>query len=157
MSNIENVSNCAYLCENLPECRSFDYSSPVANCILHDSIEGPSSSQFENIYSTPPLQQAETYNHYERLGVGNSTIVEFSGLSLEHDTMYYFNLRLRNGLGYENIVSSGQFLVDLTPPLPGLIRPSNTSLESVFPDGCTMADVPIQGCIDGVVPRVADM
>ena len=97
------------------------------------------------------------YEHFERLGIGNSTQVEFSGLEFEHNVEYFINMRLRNELGYENVISSAGFLVDLTPPLPGLIAAGNSSAVSVFPGGCLTADVPLPGCVDPVVPRALDM
>lgn len=156
--NVQNVSSCASLCNDLQSCLSFDYSGAETNCILHDNIEGPRQEDFfENIFSTPELQRAETYFHYEKLGVGNSTIVTFSNLSLEHDTVYFINMRLRNRLGYESVVSSDGFLVDLTPPLPGVIAAVNSSVTSIFPGGCSSADVPILGCLDPVTSRAGDM
>ena len=54
--------------------------------------------------------------------MGNSTVLEFSDLSLETNTLCYINLRLVNGLGYTSTVSSTPFLVDLTPPSPGYLE-----------------------------------
>ena len=111
----------------------------------------------ENIFATPELQTAEGYGHYEKLGVGYSAIVTYSGLNFEHDTVYYINMRLRNGLGYDNLIVSSGFLVDLTPPLPGVIGARNSgSADSTFPGGCVTADVPIPGCVGGVTSRAID-
>lgn len=148
---------CASLCEDLQNCLAFDYSQVEQNCILHDNIEGPPSQTFENIFYTPELQTADGYVHYERLGVGNSTQLVFSGLRFEHNTVYYINMRLSNSLGYENVITSGGFLVDLTPPLPGLIVAANSSRVSVFPGGCLTADVALPGCVDGIMSRAMDM
>jgi hypothetical protein len=154
---VVNVSACAFLCEELQICLSFDYSGAEQTCVLHDGIEGPKSGTFENIFSTPELQRANGYTHYEKLGVGNSTVVRFSGLMFEHDTVYYINMRLRNGLAYENVVTSSGFLVDLTPPLPGLVGDGNSGRQvSTFPGGCTAANVPIPGCVDGFASRAID-
>lgn len=154
---VANTSSCASLCEAIQTCLSFEYSSRQQTCILHDGIEGPNSGTLENIFSTPELQNAEGYMHYEKLGVGNSTAMTFSGLDFEHDTLYYINLRLINGLGYENVVTSSGFLVDLTPPLPGVIGGGNSvSLVNTFPGGCVTADVPILGCVGGVSSRAID-
>ena len=70
------------------------------------------------------------------VGVGNSTVVEFTGLSLHTNTPYYINMRLVNGLGYSATVSSSPFLVDITPPSPG-------NLESVSSD-----DIEVLQCAD---------
>ena len=55
-------------------------------------------------------------------GSGNSTVLEFEGLPLQHNTLYYVNMHLVNGLGYTSVTSSTPFLVDLTPPDPGHLR-----------------------------------
>ena len=100
---------------------------------------------FENIYATPELRTAGGYYHYEKLGVGNSTEFEFSDLSFEHNTRYYVNVRIRNRLGVENVVASTGFLVDLTPPTPGMIR--NAANDTTLSEGCGVGVV-IPGCID---------
>lgn len=126
------------------ECLSFDYSIEESNCILHSNVEGPHSSTFENIFYTPELQASQSYIHYEKLGVGNSTIVEFSGLNFEHNRMYYINMRLRNKLGHVNIVSSTGFLIDLVPPRPGKIRNVGSDVSEAA--GCSVSFV-TPGCI----------
>lgn len=154
---VANASNCASLCEATQTCLSFEYSVREQICVLHDGIEGPNSGMLENIFSTPELQNVDGYTHYEKLGVGNSALVAFSGLDLEHNTLYFINMRLRNGLGYENIVTSSGFLVDLTPPLPGVIGAGNGgSLVNTFPGGCVTADVLIPGCVNGFLSRAID-
>ena len=151
------------MCHSNANCLSFDYSRQESTCILHDNIEGPTAAynnliqhpfqaqngleieNFENIFSTPQLQVAGTYSHYEKLGVGNSTMVEFSGLDFNHNRVYYVNMRLRSRLRVENVVSSQGFLVDLTPPNPGRIR--NASRDETVVGGCTVGPV-VAGCID---------
>ena len=100
---------------------------------------------FENIFETVSLQTSRTYYHYEKLGVGNSTVVTYSGLPFEHGREYYINMRLRNRLGYTNVVSSSGFLVDFTPPSPGKIR--NRENDTIVADGCDASPV-IPGCIE---------
>ena len=156
-----NVSSCGRSCLSLPDCRSFDYSSSDLVCILHSNIEGPSnSSAFENVFYTPSLRSARGYWHYERLGAGNATVLLLSNLPLQHGGMYYVNMRLRNLLGYESVVSSPGFLVDLTPPVPILIGPPASitmTSQDVDPQGCQNISIPIPGCIDDVYPRMLDM
>lgn len=156
-----NVSACGRSCLSQVDCRSFDYSSADQVCILHGAIEGPSNvSGQDNIFSTPPLQTARGYEHYERLGAGNSTQLLLTGLSLNHGVMYYINLRLQNRLGYQSVVSSPGFLVDLTPPEPILIGPSSSitmMTQDVYPQGCQDVDMSLPGCIDSVHPRTLDM
>ena len=84
---------------------------------------------------------------YERLGLGNSTVVEFSNLSLSHNTYYYLNMRLKNRLGYTSTASSSPFVVDLTPPTPGRIR--NAAVDVLLADGC-LASVAVgaERCIE---------
>lgn len=141
-----NVTGCASLCSGWTACLSFDYSQEQSICILHNNIEGPAAeSTFENIFETTRLQTSRSYYHYEKLGVGNSTVVTYTGLTFEHDRVYYVNMRLRNRLGLMNVVSSGGFLVDFTPPLPGKIR--NSENDSTIADGCEASSV-IPGCIE---------
>lgn len=148
-----NTSNCALLCDGVPRCLSFDFSLSEQVCILHDNIEGPSMdvpSDLENIYLTTPLQSSSDYRHFEKLGVGNSTILTLQNLALEHNTVYYINMRLRNRLGYTSTLSSAGILVDLTPPLPGVIGAANVSADTVFPGGCSAASVTIPGCVNAI-------
>ena len=132
------------------DCRSFDYSRLETNCILHSNIEGPyvdPAASYENNFNTTPLRSSQSYRHYEKLGVGNSTVVEFERLNFMHNRVYYINMRLRNRLGYTNVVSSSGFLVDLTPPTPGKIR--NSASDSLQRDGCSASrDLPNLECID---------
>lgn len=142
------LDTCANLCNSLDSCRSFDYSRLETTCILHSNIEGPyvdPAASYENNFNTPSLRPSQTYTHYEKLGIGNSTTVEFSGLTFTHNRVYYINMRLRNKLGYTNTVSSTGFLVDFSPPTPGRIR--NAASDSVRSDGCS-ASVIVAECID---------
>ena len=105
------------------DCLSFDYSFKQKRCILHDNIEGPpTDNRFPNNFETTPLQSSSDFVYYERLGLGNSTLYAFTNLTLQHRREFYINLKLSNKLGYSNIVSSEKVIVDLTPPLPGLIQ-----------------------------------
>ena len=144
-NSVENVTNCANLCNDQEGCLSFDYSQEQSICILHDNTEGPEGPTQENIFETLSLQTSKSYYHYEKLGAGNSTVVTYSGLSFEHNRVYYVNMRLRNRLGHMNVVSSSGFLVDFTPPLPGKIR--NGGNDSIFADGCDASTV-TPGCIE---------
>lgn len=157
-----NVSDCAQLCQDTPDCLSFDHSPSQQTCILHSHIEGPPSlGDFENIFQTVELQEAEGYTHHERLGVGNSTQMELSGLRFEHNVEYYINLRLRNALGYESVISSSGFLVDLTPPLPGLVGAASSvsRVNVLVPGGCDVVpEVPVPpGCLEPVLSRTIDL
>lgn len=80
------------------------------------------------------------FSHYEKLGVGYSTVSEFSGLSLEHNTLYYINMRLVNGLQYTSVASSTPFLVDLTPPTPGHVRSAQSNLTAASCDELEVND-----------------
>ena len=51
-------------------------------------------------------------------------------LDLEHGQVFFVNLRLRNELGYTNVVSSSSVLVDLTPPTPGRVRNTEETMEN---------------------------
>ena len=133
------------MCNGQEGCLSFDYSQEQSICILHNNIEGPEELTAENIFETLSLQTSRSYYHYEKLGTGNSTVVTYSGLSFEHNRVYYINMRLRNRLGHSNIVSSSGFLVDFTPPSPGKIR--NGGNDTTFADGCEASTV-TPGCIE---------
>ena len=76
---------------------------------------------FENSFSTETLKVYQDFHHYEKLGLGNSTLLTFTNLTLEDRRSFYINMRLRNRLGYTSVVSSEVVRVDLSPPLPGLI------------------------------------
>ena len=144
--SVENVTDCATLCNDVEVCLSFDYSQEQRICILHSNIEGPEGpTTEENIFETLSLQTSRSYYHYEKLGAGNSTVVTLSGLSLEHNRVYYINMRLRNRLGHTNVISSSGFLVDFTPPMPGKIR--NGESDATFADGCEASTV-TPGCIE---------
>ena len=145
VSSISDVAVCALQCDSRGACLSFDYSIPESNCILHSDIEGPHLTSFENIFYTPELQSSQSYNHYEKLGVGNSTVVQFTGLNFEHNRVYYINMRLRNKLGYTNVVSSTGFITDFVPPQPGKIR--NAMSDILVSEGCSVS-FNIPGCID---------
>lgn len=142
---MENVRDCATVCSNQDSCLSFDYSQEQSICITHSNIEGPEEATFENIFETPSLQTSRSYYHYEKLGVGNSTVVSYGGLSFEHNRLYYINMRLRSSLGLTNIVSSSGFLADFTPPSPGKIR--NRVNDITIADSCDASSI-IPGCIE---------
>ena len=143
-----DLETCATMCSDAASCLSFDYSLLESNCILHSNIEGPETSpgaDYENNYYTPPLQASQSYSYYEKLGVGNSTTIEFSSLVFEHNTVYYVNMRLTNLLGYTNLASSSGFVVDLTPPNPGKVR--DVVSDDTIAEGCS-ASVLIPGCLE---------
>lgn len=162
-SPVDNLTSCAMGCYSITQCLSFDYSQQEATCIFHSNIEGPAlfqnshtqypfqntgmnvTGELENVFQTAPLRTAGSYYHYEKLGTGNSTEFEFSDLVLEDSTMYYINVRIRNKLGVVNVASSNGFLVDLSPPDPGMIR--NVASDVVVSDGCNVSKA-IPGCLD---------
>lgn len=144
--SIASAEVCASMCTLEDRCKSFDHSAKQQRCILHSDIEGPptpSGASYRNNFATVSLQSSQDFLHYERLGVGNSTLHTFTGLNLRHRQRFYVNMRLRNKLGYENYVSSPAVVVDLTPPTPGRIR--NAIRDELLPDGCGFN--PLQRCI----------
>ena len=153
VSNVDQVVDCATMCNDDTECKSFDYSSVERMCFLHETIEGPelNSATFNTVFQTPPLQASTSYSHYERLGIGNSTIVEYSGLNFDHNRLYYFNMRLKNSLGYTYVASSSAFLIDFSPPSPKKLNFPQSDL--VFADGCNVS-VNIPECLEyGGIPN----
>lgn len=132
-----DASSCASHCKDYSSCLSFDYASLNHDCILHGNIEGPdvpNNAPYNNTFATEPLQTADGYHHFERLGVGNSSWAVYSNLQFSHNQLYYINLNLTNRLGYANLVSSQPFLVDLSPPIARVIR--NASLDLTVASGC---------------------
>ena len=117
------AEDCGVICSDEEDCQSFDHSISQKRCILHSAIEGPQtqSADFTNNFVTTPLQRSHDFEHYEKLGVGNSTLFDLTGLDLKHGQRFYVNLRLRNKLGYTSYTSSDVVVVDLTPPTPGRI------------------------------------
>ena len=120
-----DLATCQSSCDSNVNCKSLDFSSEQRRCILHSSVEGPHTPPdvgYTNNFATTPLLPSQGFEHYEKLGVGNSTLYTFTGLALRHRQRFFVNLRLRNKLGYSNLVSSDVVVVDLTPPYPGRIR-----------------------------------
>ncbi|KAK2181152.1 hypothetical protein NP493_409g05024 [Ridgeia piscesae] len=76
--------------------------------------------------------QSGWYNHYERQTAGE--VIHLMGAeNLRHNTLLYFNLYVRNVLGYTSILSSKGVLVDLTPPNPKrdrVMHAGNDTLEN---------------------------
>jgi len=132
-------------------CRSFDFSTEDRICVLHSDIEGPAmdlTADYNNNFATPHLRASASFYHYEKLGVGNSTNHIFNNLSLVSGSTYYINLRLQNGLGYSNIVTSPGIVVDFTPPDPGPIANAD---NTIIADGCTASIV--QQCIEPITDQ----
>ena len=153
MTDILNVLNlpesaCSSACLNDADCLSFDHSSIDDLCVLHNGIEGPpNSEEYDHIFGTPPLRSSRGFYHFEKLGVGSSVLMNFTGLPLQHGRQYYINLRLSNKLGYTNVVSSPAFTVDLTPPEPGVLR--NVVSDVLLTDGCNASFFQVRVCAGG--------
>ena len=152
---MSSLDDCLDDCDADSLCKSFDYSETQQRCILHSTIEGPRSppnSTFTNNFAGLSLQPSRDFLHYEKLGVGNSTLHTFTGLSLQHRQRFFVNLRLQgaatdNKLGYMSYVASDPVVVDLTPPLPGRIRNAVRD-EVVSETVCPF--IGLQRCLGGV-------
>ncbi len=132
MTEIDDHQECSSMCEDHSDCLSYDYSQSQERCILHSNIEGPTtldSNDFVNTFETLPLQISKDFVHYEALGKGHVTMYTLPGLEFQQGQIFFINLKLRNKLGYTNIVSSTSVLVDMTPPTPGRLRNTNETLE----------------------------
>ena len=143
---VDSAAACASMCSLDERCKSFDHSVRQRRCILHSGIEGPHTpldASYPNNFATTPLQSSRDFLHYEKLGVGNSTLYTFTGLDLRHRRRFYVNMRLRNKLGYESYASSSAIVVDLTPPTPGIVR--NAIRDELVFDGCGFN--PLQKCV----------
>jgi hypothetical protein len=103
--------DCARTCANLPlsKCMSFNYDFRTGECELMEAIEGHHYSK----------SRSRLFEHYERLGIGKSKEFIYENLGLSHNKVYYFNFRMVNILGYENIINSKGVLVDVTTPETG--------------------------------------
>ena len=103
--------DCARACADLPrtKCMSFNYDFGKGICELMEAIEGHHYSR----------SKSGLYEHYERLGIGNSKQFVYEDLQLLHNKSYYFNLRLVNVLGYDSIITTQGVIVDTTTPETG--------------------------------------
>lgn len=103
--------DCSRACANLPlsKCMSFNYDFGTGECELMEAIEGHHYSK----------SRSRLFEHYERLGIGKSKEFVYENLGLLHNKVYYFNFRVVNILGYENIINSEGVIVDLTTPETG--------------------------------------
>ena len=88
---------------------SFNYDFGTGECELMEAIEGHHYSK----------SRSRLFEHYERLGIGKSKEFIYENLGLLHNKVYYFNFRMVNILGYENIINSKGVLVDVTTPETG--------------------------------------
>ncbi|KAL5013969.1 hypothetical protein ScPMuIL_008239 [Solemya velum] len=106
--------DCAQKCLDYDEkkCLGFNYDfSPDTTCELFEAIEGFNSM----------IARSRLFQYFERLGVGYAVELNYEGLPLEHNQLYFFNMKLYNYLDYQNIISTEGILVDFSPPQPGLI------------------------------------
>ncbi|KAL3873866.1 hypothetical protein ACJMK2_036950, partial [Sinanodonta woodiana] len=111
LMKIPTSADCARKCLDLSEllCLSFNFDyGTTGQCELMQAIEGHDHK----------LAEYGLFYHFERLGIGHAVEFRYE-LNLEHNTLYFFNLDMRNTLGYRHIISTEGILVDLTPPEPG--------------------------------------
>eukprot|EP00105_Crassostrea_gigas_P044578 XP_019928726.1 PREDICTED: uncharacterized protein LOC105342845 [Crassostrea gigas] len=108
---ITTKEECAAKCNGLhaTKCLSFNYDfGSSGHCELLEAIEGHDHK----------ISRQGHYMHYEKLGVGSNRGFQYNNLQLPHDHIMYFNFRIVNSLGFENILSSKPILTDYTPPDP---------------------------------------
>jgi hypothetical protein len=135
LNNTSDAEACAQKCINHgSNCVSFDYEHHSETCDLHDVVQG--ANAYLHIFGT--------YSHYERLGSGYHTPIEYSGLALTHGSTYFVNTKVRNVLGYDAYLVGEGTMVDFTPPEPGIIR--NARQDILRADKCNAAIT--QQCID---------
>ncbi|XP_062596534.1 uncharacterized protein LOC134257978, partial [Saccostrea cucullata] len=108
--SLSTPGECATHCNKMHDtkCLSFNYDFGSGHCELLEAIEGYNFK----------ISKDGHYMHYEKLGVGSNRKFEYNDLDLQHNTMYYFNIHVKNSLGFENILSSESILTDFTPPDP---------------------------------------
>ena len=132
---VRTPEDCARLCINHgSNCVSFDYETHSETCDLHDVVQGA------NAY----LRLSGTYNNYERLGSGYHTPIEYTNLPLQHGTIYFINVHVKNILRYDAFLVGEGTMIDFSPPEPGPV--GNASKDILRADNCTAAIT--QRCID---------
>ncbi|XP_076076023.1 uncharacterized protein LOC143046845 [Mytilus galloprovincialis] len=117
--------DCARACADLPQtkCMSFNYDFDKGVCELMEAIEGHHYSR----------SKSGVFEHYERLGIGKSKQFVYENLQLQHNKLYYFNLRLVNVLGYESIINTQSIIVDTTTPETGYISNKTADYLEILP------------------------
>ncbi|VDI79784.1 Hypothetical predicted protein [Mytilus galloprovincialis] len=117
--------DCARACADLPrtKCMSFNYDFGKGVCELMEAIEGHHYSR----------SKSGLFEHYERLGIGKSKQFVYENLQLQHNKLYYFNLRLVNVLGYESIINTQSIIVDTTTPETGFISNKTADYLEIVP------------------------
>lgn len=137
---ISTPGQCASYCNQykVTKCLSFNYDFSSGNCELLEAIEGHDfklstvksklififlyfvyfRSVNNQVFPLSFFLQDGHYTHYEKLGVGSNRGFEFNNLKLQHNKLYFLNVKVRNSLGFQNILSSKPIIVDFTPPDP---------------------------------------
>lgn len=116
---------CAKQCTGFgPKCVGFDFAYETDACFLQHQIEGPENE----------LKGDGSFHHFERLGNGFTTWLEYDNLNLEHGEIYIINAKITNVLGYTNYIPSIGTMVDFTPPVPGPV--GEVKSDILVADGC---------------------
>ncbi|XP_061188852.1 uncharacterized protein LOC133197029 [Saccostrea echinata] len=127
--------DCATQCiKSGEQCVSFDYDFFTESCELQNNVESP------NVM----LRMSGTYVNYERLGIGYNSYERYDNISLEHGTVYFFNARITNVLGYVGFLQSYGTMVDFSPPNTGSLG-TNYS-ETFSADSCNASAA--QRCVE---------
>ncbi|KAK3083736.1 hypothetical protein FSP39_002337 [Pinctada imbricata] len=92
------------------------------------------------------LRISGTYKNYERLGIGQTSYIEYNHLNLTHGTNYYMNAEIGNVLGYKAYLTSYGTMVDFTPPKTGPLGEGYT--EEMRADKCSASILQKDRCID---------
>ena len=91
-------------------------SSLVLNYVIQDetAIE---RIQYAVAHGPGDLDDVQTWHDLDTDRLAGTLMVE--ELPVEHGQRYFWNMRVRNMLGYTTLTSSAGVRIDLTPPLPG--------------------------------------
>ena len=134
-SQQDNLLLCVAECLKFSiKCVSFDYEYHTESCELHENVVGPLAE----------IRISGAFEHYERLGVGHTTDLQYTNINLRHAAVYFINVNITNMLGYETFLHSTGTIVDYTTPDTAYLGTNHTS--ELRKDGCTAALT--QRCVD---------
>ncbi|CAH1250560.1 FAT1 [Branchiostoma lanceolatum] len=124
--------SCAAEClKYLPtQCKGFNFDyGESKDCELNGQAESMAEK------GGARLEVSGRMHYYERFGYGHNAYFLHEGLSLEDNSLYYFNVESDNFIGYTGEISSAGVLTDFTHPNPGYLGTDPGEEELLF-DTC---------------------
>lgn len=126
---------CAKKCTGYgKKCVGFDFEFTTDDCFLQASIETPDNE----------LKHDNAFHHFERLGNGFTTWLEYDNLNLDHGEVYIINARITNELKYTSYIASPGTMADFTPPEPGPV--GAVISDTLVADACAASFM--QQCVE---------